>query len=62
MESRKRENREQKMTPEQYTLMRELSIRATRLRENADGELSVTEAVTLAAVQLGIEPVTRGES
>jgi hypothetical protein len=43
------------MTPEQQALADELHMRALALRTASDGELSITEAVHLAAVQLGLE-------
>ncbi|MFB6805425.1 hypothetical protein [Streptomyces sp. NPDC056387] len=43
------------MTPEQQALADELHMRALSLRTASDGELSITEAVHLAAVQLGLE-------
>ncbi|MFG2748057.1 hypothetical protein [Streptomyces xanthophaeus] len=43
------------MTPEQQDLADELHMRALALRTASDGELSITEAVHLAAVQLGLE-------
>ncbi|OUD03335.1 hypothetical protein [Streptomyces swartbergensis] len=41
------------MTPEQQALTDELSRRAAQLWAEADGELSIAEAVELAAFQLG---------
>lgn len=43
------------MTPEQVELADELHMRALALRIASDGDLSITEAVHLAAVQLGLE-------
>lgn len=43
------------MTPEQQELADELHMRALALRTASDGELSIHEAVDLAAVQLGLE-------
>ncbi|MFD8144750.1 hypothetical protein [Streptomyces sp. NPDC059708] len=43
------------MTAEQQELADELQMRAHALRIASDGELSVAEAVHLAAVQLGLE-------
>jgi hypothetical protein len=40
------------MTPEQQALTDELSRRATQMWAEADGELSITEAVELAAFQI----------
>lgn len=48
------------MTAEQQDLADELHMRALSLRTASDGDLSITEAVQLAAVQLGLEaPQTR---
>lgn len=44
------------LTPEQLGLADSLQTRALTLRAASDGELSIREAVALAAVQLGIEP------
>lgn len=52
MESRKRENREQRLTPQQRALTDELVRRANLLREDSEEGLSVTEAVHLASLQL----------
>lgn len=50
------------LPPEQQALADELTARATALRDGSDGELSVREAVALAAVQLGLElPEVCGE-
>jgi hypothetical protein len=43
------------LSPEQQQLADELHMRALALRTASDGELSITEAVHLAAVQLGLE-------
>lgn len=43
------------MTPEQQELADELHMRALALQTASDGDLSITEAVQLAAVQLGLE-------
>jgi hypothetical protein len=43
------------LTPEEQQLADELHMRALALRTASDGELSITEAVYLAAVQLGLE-------
>lgn len=45
--------REAQLTPAQLALARDLGSRAERLWTNADGELSLSEAVALAAVQIG---------
>lgn len=44
------------LTPEQLDLAQEITRRADKLWKDADGELSLAEAVTLAAVQLGHFP------
>ncbi|MEV6547951.1 hypothetical protein AB0M57_04485 [Streptomyces sp. NPDC051597] len=52
------------MTPEQQALAEDLHVRALALRAASDGELSIREAVDLAAVQLGREApqnITEGE-
>jgi len=41
------------LTPAQLDLARELTRRADKLWKDADGELSLAEAVTIAAVQMG---------
>lgn len=41
------------LTPAQLDLARELQRRADKLWRDADGELSLAEAVTIAAVQMG---------
>ncbi|MDH6224323.1 hypothetical protein [Streptomyces sp. MJP52] len=41
------------MTPQQQALTDELSRRAAQLWADSDGELSITEAVELAAFQIG---------
>lgn len=41
------------LTPEQRALADALLRRAEKLRDDADGELSIAEAVTVAAAQLG---------
>ncbi|GAA3267999.1 hypothetical protein [Streptomyces lavendulae] len=43
------------LSPEQQDLADELHMRALALRTASDGDLSITEAVHLAAVQLGLE-------
>ncbi|MCX4778134.1 hypothetical protein [Streptomyces sp. NBC_01264] len=43
------------LTAEQQDLADELHMRALALRTASDGDLSITEAVHLAAVQLGLE-------
>ncbi len=54
MERKKRENRELRLTAGQRDLMEELMRRAHELRSGSEDGLSVTEAVELAAVQLGL--------
>lgn len=50
------------LTPEQQALADELHVRALAIRTASDGDLSITEAVHLAAVQLGLEtPHPEGE-
>lgn len=48
------------LTDEQQQLADELHMRALALRTASDGELSITEAVHLAAVQLGLEAPQTG--
>ncbi|MFE4867675.1 hypothetical protein [Streptomyces sp. NPDC056682] len=43
------------LTPEQQALADDLHCRALALRAASDGELSIREAVELAAIQLGLE-------
>lgn len=43
------------LTAEQQLLADDLHVRALALRAASDGELSIREAVDLAAVQLGLE-------
>ncbi|MER8220927.1 hypothetical protein ABTZ58_10105 [Streptomyces sp. NPDC094143] len=43
------------MTPEQQALTDELSRRAAQMWAEADGELSIAEAVELAAFRMGTE-------
>ncbi|MFE9003151.1 hypothetical protein ACFYOY_13560 [Streptomyces sp. NPDC007875] len=43
------------LTPEQQELADDLHVRALAIRAASDGELSIREAVHLAAVQLGLE-------
>lgn len=52
--SRKRAGRPQ-LTETQQALADDLHTRALALRLASDGELSIREAVNLAAVQLGLE-------
>jgi hypothetical protein len=44
------------LTPEQLALADDLHTRALALRAASEDGLSIREAVTLAAVQLGVEP------
>jgi hypothetical protein len=48
------------LSSEQQALADELHMRALALRTASDGELSITEAVHLAAVQLGLEAPQTG--
>jgi hypothetical protein len=51
------------MTPEQQALTDELSRRAAQMWAESDGELSIAEAVELAAFRMGVEmPQTTTES
>lgn len=51
------------LTPEQLALADDLHTRALALRAASEEGLSIREAVTLAAIQLGLEPPsTEGES
>jgi hypothetical protein len=51
------------MTPEQQALTDELARRATEMWADSDGELSIAEAVELAAFRMGVElPQTGTES
>jgi hypothetical protein len=43
------------MTPEQQALTDELARRATEMWAESDGELSIAEAVELAAFRMGAE-------
>jgi hypothetical protein len=45
-----------KFTDDQRAAAAELARRAERLRANSEDGISVTEAVELAAIQMGIEP------
>jgi hypothetical protein len=51
---RNRKGRPQ-MTPEQQALTDELARRATEMWAESDGELSIAEAVELAAFRMGVE-------
>ncbi|MGK5730211.1 hypothetical protein [Streptomyces sp. URMC 124] len=43
------------LTPEQQELADDLHVKALAIRAASDGELSIRDAVHLAAVQLGLE-------
>jgi hypothetical protein len=43
------------LTPEQQELADDIHVRALAIRAASDGELSIADAVHLAAVQLGLE-------
>jgi hypothetical protein len=43
------------LTPEQQDLADDIHVRALAIRAASDGELSIADAVHLAAVQLGLE-------
>lgn len=43
------------LSPEQQEMADDLHVRALALRAASDGELSIRDAVHLAAVQLGLE-------
>jgi hypothetical protein len=45
-----------RLTPEQLALADDLHTRALALRAASEDGISIREAVTLAAVQLGLEP------
>ncbi len=53
--TRRAKDRARALTPEQQELADDLHVRALSLRAASDGELSIREAVALAAVQLGLE-------
>lgn len=52
--ARSRKGRPQ-MTPEAQRLADELARRAAEIHARSDGELSITEAVALAAFRMGLE-------
>lgn len=56
---RSRKGRPQ-MTPEQQALTDELARRATEMWAASDGELSIAEAVELAAFRMGAETLQTG--
>jgi hypothetical protein len=56
--TRRPKGKARSLTPEQLELADELQMRALALRAASDGDLSITEAVHLAAVQLGLEAPT----
>jgi hypothetical protein len=61
--TRRPRGRVRDLTPEQLALADDLHTRALALRAASEEGLSIREAVTLAAVQLGLEPPpTEGES
>ena len=49
-----------RLTPEQLALADDLHTRALALRAASEDGISIREAVTLAAVQLGLEPPSDG--
>lgn len=53
--TRRPKGKARNLTPEQQLLADELHMRALSLRTASDGGLSITEAVNLAAVQMGLE-------
>lgn len=53
--TRRRNGKARDLTPKQLELADELHMRAAAIRLASDGELSIREAVDLAAVQLGLE-------
>ncbi|WP_327300418.1 hypothetical protein [Streptomyces goshikiensis] len=53
--TRRPKGKARSLTPEQLEFVGQLQLRALALRTASDGELSITEAVHLAAVQLGLE-------
>ena len=48
------------LSPQQQEIADDLHVRALALRAASDGELSIRDAVALAAVQLGLEPPQTG--
>ncbi|MFF5778130.1 hypothetical protein ACFY7Y_14415 [Streptomyces virginiae] len=58
--TRRPKGKARSLTSEQLQLADELQLRALALRTASDGELSITEAVHLAAVQLGLEAPQTG--
>ncbi|MEU8839974.1 hypothetical protein AB0D97_12705 [Streptomyces roseus] len=58
--TRRPKGKARSLTPEQLELADELQLRALALRTASDGDLSITEAVHLAAVQLGLEAPQAG--
>ncbi|MFI5992443.1 hypothetical protein ACIBAC_11400 [Streptomyces sp. NPDC051362] len=56
---RNRKGRPQ-LAPEAQALADELSRRAAQMRAESDGELSIAEAVELAAFRMGIEAPQTG--
>ncbi|MEU6990316.1 hypothetical protein ABZ953_06595 [Streptomyces sp. NPDC046465] len=53
--ARRPKGRIRNLSPAQLALADDLHIRALALRAASDGDLSIREAVHLAAVQLGLE-------
>lgn len=53
--TRRPRGRARSLTPEQQALADDLHVRALAIRTASEGELSIREAVQLAAVQLGLE-------
>jgi hypothetical protein len=58
--TRRPKGKARSLTPDQLELADELQMRALALRAASDGDLSITEAVHLAAVQLGLEAPQTG--
>ena len=54
--TRRPRGRVRDLTPEQLALADDLHTRALALRAASEDGISIREAVTLAAVQLGLEP------
>lgn len=58
--TRRPKGKARSLTVEELELADELQLRALALRTASDGDLSITEAVHLAAVQLGLEAPQTG--
>ncbi len=58
--TRRPRGRVRDLTPEQLALADDLHTRALALRAASEDGISIREAVTLAAVQLGLEPPSDG--